>query len=83
MERRTLEDWVIRPLLKGLPDVVDVNSLGGFVKQYQVIVEPGLASENMALPYTTSSMPSPRTMPMPAEISSRRTTKSTWFAAWG
>ena len=36
MERRTIEDWVIRPLLKGLPDVVDVNSLGGFVKQYQV-----------------------------------------------
>ena len=42
MERRTLEDWVIRPLLKGLPDVVDVNSIGGFVKQYQVIVDPGL-----------------------------------------
>ena len=42
MERRTLEDWVIRPLLKGTPDVVDVNSIGGFVKQYQVIVEPGL-----------------------------------------
>jgi len=29
-------------VLKGLPDVVDVNSLGGFVKQYQVMVEPGL-----------------------------------------
>lgn len=42
LERRTIEDWVIRPLLKGLPDVVDVNSLGGFVKQYQVMVEPGL-----------------------------------------
>lgn len=42
MERRTLEDWVIRPLLKGLPDIVDVNSMGGFVKQYQVMVEPGL-----------------------------------------
>ena len=42
MERRTIQDWVIRPLLKGLPDVVDVNSIGGFVKQYQVIVEPGL-----------------------------------------
>jgi heavy metal efflux system protein len=42
MERRTLEDWLIRPLLKGLPDVVDVNSIGGFVKQYQVMVEPGL-----------------------------------------
>lgn len=42
MDRRTIEDWIIRPLLKGLPDVVDVNSLGGFVKQYQVMVEPGL-----------------------------------------
>lgn len=41
-ERRTLVDWVIRPLLKGLPDVVDVNSMGGYVKQYQVIVNPGL-----------------------------------------
>lgn len=42
MERRTLQDWVVRPLLKGLADVVDVNSMGGFVKQYQVMVEPGL-----------------------------------------
>jgi heavy metal efflux system protein len=41
-ERRTLQDWVIRPLLKGLPGVVDVNSLGGYVKQYQVLIEPGL-----------------------------------------
>ncbi|HKC94663.1 MAG TPA: CusA/CzcA family heavy metal efflux RND transporter [Nitrospira sp.] len=42
MERRTIQDWVIRPLLKGVPDVVEVNSMGGFVKQYQVMVEPGL-----------------------------------------
>ena len=50
MERRTLEDWVIRPLLKGLPDVVDVNSMGGFVKQFQVLVEPGLLRKyNLAL----------------------------------
>lgn len=42
MERRTLQDWVVRPLLKGTRDVVEVNSLGGFVKQYQVMVEPGL-----------------------------------------
>jgi heavy metal efflux system protein len=41
-ERRTLVGWVIRPLLKGLPDVVDVNSMGGYVKQYQLIVDPGL-----------------------------------------
>jgi cobalt-zinc-cadmium resistance protein CzcA len=49
-ERRTLQEWVIRPLLKGLRDVVDVNSIGGFVKQYQVMVEPGLLRKyNLAL----------------------------------
>lgn len=49
-ERRTLQDWVIRPLLKGLQDVVDVNAMGGFVKQYQVMVEPGLLRKyNLAL----------------------------------
>ncbi len=37
---RTAQDWVIRPLLKSVPGVIDVNSLGGFVKQYQVLVEP-------------------------------------------
>ena len=50
MERRTLEDWVIRPILKGQPDVVDVNSMGGFVKWYQVMVNPDLLRKyNLAL----------------------------------
>ncbi|MDH4185577.1 MAG: CusA/CzcA family heavy metal efflux RND transporter [Nitrospira sp.] len=40
MEERTIQDWIVRPLLKGLPGVIDVNSLGGFVKQYQVVVDP-------------------------------------------
>ena len=38
--QRTIQDWVLRPLLKGVPGVIDVNSLGGFVKQYQVLVDP-------------------------------------------
>jgi len=38
--QRTLQDWVLRPLLKSVPGVIDVNSLGGFVKQYQVLVDP-------------------------------------------
>ena len=37
-----MEDWVIRPLLKGVPEVIDVNSQGGYVKQYQVLVDPEL-----------------------------------------
>ena len=42
IEQRTVEDWVIRPLLKGVPGVIEVNSQGGYVKQYQVLVEPEL-----------------------------------------
>jgi cobalt-zinc-cadmium resistance protein CzcA len=40
--QRTIQDWVIRPLLKSTPEVIDVNSMGGYVKQYQVLVEPGM-----------------------------------------
>ena len=39
-DQRTLQDWVLRPLFKGVPGVIDVNALGGFVKQYQVLVDP-------------------------------------------
>ncbi|MEP6889315.1 MAG: CusA/CzcA family heavy metal efflux RND transporter, partial [Nitrospirota bacterium] len=42
IEQRTAVDWIIRPLLKGVPGVIDVNSQGGYVKQYQVLVEPEL-----------------------------------------
>ena len=38
--QRTIQDWVLRPLLKGVPGVIDVNGMGGFVKQYQVLVDP-------------------------------------------
>jgi cobalt-zinc-cadmium resistance protein CzcA len=38
--QRTVQDWVLRPLLKSVPGVIDVNVLGGFVKQYQVLVDP-------------------------------------------
>jgi cobalt-zinc-cadmium resistance protein CzcA len=40
--QRTIQDWIIRPLLKSTPEVIDINSMGGYVKQYQVLVEPGL-----------------------------------------
>ncbi|GKS56968.1 cytochrome-c peroxidase [Nitrospira sp.] len=42
IEQRTIQDWLIRPILKSVPEVIDINSLGGFVKQYQVIVDPDL-----------------------------------------
>ena len=40
MELRTLQDWIVAPLLKPIPGVNEVNSFGGEVKQYQVLVSP-------------------------------------------
>jgi len=37
---RTAQDWVIKPRLRMVPGVVDVNSIGGYVKQYQVAPYP-------------------------------------------
>jgi len=36
-ERRTLLDWVIRPALRTVPGVADVNSLGGYVRAFEII----------------------------------------------
>ena len=36
-ERRALLDWVIRPKLRTLPGVADVNALGGHVKTFEVV----------------------------------------------
>ncbi len=50
MTMRTIQDWVIRPFLKSVPGIIDVNSLGGFVKQYQVLVDPAkLRKYNLAI----------------------------------
>jgi heavy metal efflux system protein len=38
---RTVQDWIIRPQLRSVPGVADVDSLGGYVKQY--VVEPDAA----------------------------------------
>ncbi len=38
-ERRTIQDWVVRPMLRNLSGVAEINSYGGFIKQYQVLVD--------------------------------------------
>jgi cobalt-zinc-cadmium resistance protein CzcA len=40
VERRTIQDWVVRPLLRSIPGVADINSTGGFIRQYQVLADP-------------------------------------------
>jgi Cu(I)/Ag(I) efflux system membrane protein CusA/SilA len=37
---QTLQDWTVRYALQGIPGVAEVASVGGFVKEYQVDVDP-------------------------------------------
>ena len=39
-ERRTAQDWVVRPMLRSIVGVAEINSQGGYVKQYQILVNP-------------------------------------------
>ena len=39
-ERRTLQDWTIRPRLRTVDGVADVNSLGGEARAFEVAVQP-------------------------------------------
>src|SRR5215204_5255867 len=40
MQLRTIQDWVVRRQLLGVPGVADVSSFGGYLKQYEVAVNP-------------------------------------------
>ncbi len=40
MELRTIQDWLVSPQLRSIAGVNEVNSFGGFVKQYHVVVDP-------------------------------------------
>jgi Cu(I)/Ag(I) efflux system membrane protein CusA/SilA len=37
---RALQDWFLKYELKGLPGVAEVATVGGMVKQYQVVLDP-------------------------------------------
>lgn len=54
VEKRRVLDWVIRPALRTVPGVADVNSLGGFAETYEVtpnsaaLAAAGLSSSDLA-----------------------------------
>jgi cobalt-zinc-cadmium resistance protein CzcA len=37
---RTIRDWIVKPQLRSVPGVAEVNAWGGFEKQYHVLVRP-------------------------------------------
>jgi heavy metal efflux system protein len=40
MDLRTILDWVIKPQLRTVPGVIEVNSFGGHERQYEVLIDP-------------------------------------------
>ncbi|MFO8128695.1 MAG: CusA/CzcA family heavy metal efflux RND transporter [Bacteroidales bacterium] len=40
MELRTIQDWIIKRQLSGIPGIVEISSFGGFLKQYEVTIKP-------------------------------------------
>ena len=57
MELRTLQDWVIRPMLRSVTGLADVDTLGGLAKQYQIIVDPNhLTSLGLTLRQVTEAV---------------------------
>ena len=56
-ERRTLLDWVIRPALRTVPGVADVNVLGGMVRSFEVIPDnPALAARGVSIGELTAAL---------------------------
>jgi cobalt-zinc-cadmium resistance protein CzcA len=45
MELKDLHEWVIKPQLRTLPGVSEINAWGGQTKQYQIVVDPALLSQ--------------------------------------
>ena len=49
-ELREIQDWVIKPQLRNVPGVTEINSIGGFVKEYHIAPNPErLASLGVSL----------------------------------
>ncbi|WP_323789573.1 CusA/CzcA family heavy metal efflux RND transporter [Psychroserpens sp.] len=47
---RTIQDWVVKRQLSGIPGVVEVNTWGGFLKQYEVAINPNkLTAMNISI----------------------------------
>lgn len=56
-QRRTLLDWTIRPALRNVPGVADVNALGGFVRTFEVTPDAAaLASAGLSIKDITDAI---------------------------
>ena len=81
VQRRIVQDWVARPLLRSIPGVAEINSTGGYVKQYQVLVDPfrmryyGVTISDVYRRWLAITR-------IRAEVSCRAVRNFIWCAAW-
>ena len=40
-DMRTIQDWIVRPQLRNIPGVTEINTIGGYLKQFHVTPDPG------------------------------------------
>lgn len=40
MQLRTIQDWIVKRQLAGIPGIIEVSSFGGYLKQYEVAIDP-------------------------------------------
>lgn len=72
MELRTIQDWMVKRQLSGIPGIVEINSFGGYLKQYEVAVDPdALFSLNITIGEVFEAL-SPATTRTRAEATSRK-----------
>ncbi|MBU0984381.1 MAG: efflux RND transporter permease subunit, partial [candidate division Zixibacteria bacterium] len=56
-EARTQQDWILKPQLQAVPGVAEINSWGGFVKQYLILFNPDrLAQYHLTLETVVSTI---------------------------
>lgn len=57
MERRTMMDWIVRPQLRNVPGLAEVNTFGGMAKRYEVQLDPEkLASHGLSVRDTIEAL---------------------------
>ncbi|MES2260475.1 MAG: CusA/CzcA family heavy metal efflux RND transporter [Pseudomonadota bacterium] len=54
---REIQDWIVKPQLRNVPGVTDINSIGGYAKEYQVAPDPQrLASYGLSLQHVVAAL---------------------------
>ncbi len=54
---REIQDWIIKPQLRNVPGVTEINSIGGYAKEYHVTPDPAkLSSYNLTLKHIVDAV---------------------------